>query len=143
MSNEVSPIRVLATDEAWSFLSGHTMGRLAVSVAGQPDIFPINFFVDERTVVFRTAPGSKLLEMTINGAVALEVDAYSTHEAWSVVLKGRAEAIEKQAEIYAAEKLGLRSWVPTVKPVFVRITPTEINGRHFDLGPEPDPDTYE
>ncbi len=139
MSNDEEPIKVLTSDEAWGFLSNHTIGRLAVSVAGQPDIFPINYYADGRTVVFRTAPGNKLLEVTINSAVALEVDVYNTHEAWSVVLKGTATAIEKQAEIYAAENLPLKSWVPTVKPVFVRIAPSEIHGRHFTLGPEPDP----
>lgn len=140
MSNAEGPITELTKDEAWDFLRKRTMGRLAVSVAGQPDIFPINYFADETSIVFRTAPGSKLLEVTINAAVALETDSYSTQEAWSVVVKGNAVVLEKQADIYAAEALPLRSWVPTVKPVFVRVTPSEIHGRHFQLGPEPEPD---
>ena len=36
------------------------VGRLAVSIKEQPDIFPINFVVDHGTVVFRTAEGTKL-----------------------------------------------------------------------------------
>ena len=140
MTNDEEPIRVLSKDEAWAFLRQRTIGRLAVSVAGQPDIFPINYFADDSSFVFRTAPGSKLLEVTINGAVALETDVYSENEAWSVVVKGTAVVIEKQVDLYAAEALPLRSWVPTVKPVYVRVTPTEINGRHFNLGPEPQPD---
>jgi hypothetical protein len=84
-----------------------------------------------------------LLEVTINGSVAVETDAYSESEAWSVVVKGTARVIEKQTDLYAAEALPLRSWVPTVKPVFIRVTPTEITGRHFTLGPEPDPDLTE
>lgn len=140
MSNDEGPITILSSDEAWDFLRKRTMGRLAVSVAGQPDIFPINYFADEDSIVFRTAPGSKLLEVTINAAVALEADAYGANEAWSVVVKGTAAVLEKQAEVYAAEALPLRSWVPTVKPVYVRVTPSEIHGRHFQLGPEPEPD---
>ncbi|MET0934019.1 MAG: pyridoxamine 5'-phosphate oxidase family protein [Mycetocola sp.] len=140
MSSNDGPITTLTNEEAWEFLRQRTMGRLAVSVAGNPDIFPINYYADDGSLVFRTAPGSKLLEVTINAAVAFEVDSHSATEAWSVVMKGTAEVLEKQADIYAAEALPLRSWVPTVKPVFVRVTPTEINGRHFDLGPEPEPD---
>ncbi|SFN91140.1 pyridoxamine 5'-phosphate oxidase family protein [Mycetocola miduiensis] len=140
MSSIDEPITVLTKEEAWDFLRERTMGRLAVSVAGHPDIFPINYYADENSFVFRTAPGSKLLEVTINASVAFEVDSYSTTEAWSVVVKGEAAILEKQADIYAAEALPLRSWVPTLKPVFVRVTPSEINGRHFDLGPEPEPD---
>ena len=35
--------RELDRDEAWKLLKGQTVGRLAVSVAGQPDVFPVNF----------------------------------------------------------------------------------------------------
>jgi nitroimidazol reductase NimA-like FMN-containing flavoprotein (pyridoxamine 5'-phosphate oxidase superfamily) len=142
MSNDDEPITILSTAESWVFLRQRTMGRLAVSVAGHPDIFPINYYADDNSIVFRTAPGSKLLEVTINNSVAMETDAYSATEAWSVVVKGTATVIEKQADVYAAEALPLRSWVPTVKPVFVRVTPTEINGRHFALGPEPESDPF-
>jgi nitroimidazol reductase NimA-like FMN-containing flavoprotein (pyridoxamine 5'-phosphate oxidase superfamily) len=140
MSRNDGPITVLTTDEAWEFLQHRTVGRLAVSVAGQPDIFPINYHAGEDFIIFRTAPGSKLLEMTINQSVALEADTYSEKEAWSVVVKGRAAVLDRQVDIYAAEALPLRSWVPTVKPVYVRVTPTEVNGRRFELGPEPDLD---
>jgi nitroimidazol reductase NimA-like FMN-containing flavoprotein (pyridoxamine 5'-phosphate oxidase superfamily) len=140
MPNDDEPITVLTKEEAWEFLRRRTMGRLAVSVAGQPDIFPINYYADDDSLVFKTAPGTKLLEVTINNSVAVETDAYSGSEAWSVVVKGTAAVIEKQADLYTAEELPLRSWVPTVKSVFVRVTPSEINGRHFNLGPEPDPD---
>lgn len=140
MSRDEGPITVLSREQAWEFLRQRTMGRLAVSVAGQPDIFPINYYADESSIVFRTAPGSKLLEVTINGSVALETDAYSDTEAWSVVVQGSASVLERQADISAAEALPLRSWVPTVKPVYVRVTPTEVNGRHFELGPEPEDD---
>jgi uncharacterized protein len=140
MTSDTEPIEILSRDEAWEFLRKRTMGRLAVSVGGQPDIFPINYYAGDSYLIFRTAQGSKLLEVTINGSVALEADAYGSNEAWSVVVKGQAEVLEKQADIYAAEALPLRTWIPTVKPVFVRVTPVEINGRHFHLGPEPDSD---
>jgi uncharacterized protein len=142
MATERDPISELDRDEAWKLLTGQSVGRLAVSVAGQPDIFPVNFHADDTSVVFRTAPGSKLLKVTINATVAFETDAYDTDEAWSVVVKGTAHVLEKQAEIFAAEAIGLRSWIPTVKPVYVQIVPTEVSGRRFQFGPEPEPDPY-
>jgi uncharacterized protein len=142
MATDRDPISELDRDEAWKLLKGQSVGRLAVSVAGQPDVFPVNFHADDTSVVFRTAPGSKLLKVTINATVAFETDAYDTDEAWSVVVKGTAHVLEKQAEIFAAEAVGLRSWIPTVKPVFVRIVPTEVSGRRFQFGPEPEPDLY-
>ena len=54
-----------------------------------------------------------------------------------MVVKGTARVLEKQAEIFAAEAIGLRSWIPTVKTVFVRIVPTEVTGRRFQFGQNP------
>jgi nitroimidazol reductase NimA-like FMN-containing flavoprotein (pyridoxamine 5'-phosphate oxidase superfamily) len=142
MATDSDPITELDRDEAWKLLKGQAVGRLAVSVAGQPDVFPVNFHANDTSIVFRTAPGSKLLEVTINATVAFETDSYNTDEAWSVVVKGRAHVLDKQAEIFAAEAIGLRSWVPTIKTVFVRIVPTEVTGRRFEFGPEPDLDPY-
>lgn len=36
-------VRVLTPDEAWKLLGAADFGRLALSVDGQPDIFPVNF----------------------------------------------------------------------------------------------------
>jgi len=123
----------LSRTEAWELLQSRTMGRLAVSVAGQPDIFPINYHADDNSVLMRTASGTKLLEVTINQSVAFETDVYGPHEAWSVVIKGQAVILENPADIAAAESLPLRSWIPTEKPVFIRILPSEVTGRRFRL----------
>jgi len=132
-------ITELTTDQCWNLLRSTAIGRIAASAAGLVDIFPINYAVDEaaRTVYFRTAPGTKLLELAINDRVALEIDGHDEHEAWSVVVKGRAERVERQSEMDAAETLGLEPWIPTLKYRWVRITPTEVTGRRFALGPEP------
>ncbi len=133
-----SVITVLSEEESWSLLSAETFGRLATAAAGEVEIFPINFVVDDRTVVFRTAPGTKLLELTVSPRVALEIDQTGDDEATSVVLKGRAVRIDAQQDIDAADLLPLRPWVPTLKYDFVRIVPEEITGRRFRLGPEPE-----
>jgi nitroimidazol reductase NimA-like FMN-containing flavoprotein (pyridoxamine 5'-phosphate oxidase superfamily) len=132
------PVDDLSEAEAWALLDGATFGRLAVSVADQPEIFPVNFFADGRSILFRTAEGTKLLELTINSAVAFESDSHTEEEAWSVVVKGHATALERQEEIFAADQLPLTPWIPTLKYVYVRITPTEISGRRFVRSPEPD-----
>lgn len=140
MFTDENPITVLGRSESWELLRRRTVGRIAASVAGQPDIFPINYYADDSSILFRTAPGTKLLEVTINGFLAFETDLYDPYEAWSVVVKGVATVLEKQADVYAAEALPLRSWLPTLKPVFVRILPTEVTGRRFRFGTEPELD---
>ena len=51
---------ILSDEECWALLEAQEVGRLGVSVAGEVDIFPLNFVVTDRTIVFRTAEGSKL-----------------------------------------------------------------------------------
>jgi uncharacterized protein len=132
------PITVLTEAESWKMLATTALGRLAVSVANRPEIFPVNFYVDHDSILIRTAQGTKLVSLTINENVAFEADGYSESDAWSVVARGTAVALESQEEIMGANSLPFKPWVPTLKYVFVRITPTEISGRHFQLGPEPD-----
>jgi nitroimidazol reductase NimA-like FMN-containing flavoprotein (pyridoxamine 5'-phosphate oxidase superfamily) len=129
-----SPVTKLSDEQCWKLLGGSSFGRLATSALGMVDIMPINYVVDKGTLVFRTAPGSKLLEISVSNIVAFEIDNYRANDAWSVVLKGTAEMITNPYDIVLAEALPLNPWVPTDKPIFVRITPTDITGRHFSFG---------
>ena len=128
---------VLSEEECWNLLSRHELGRLAVAADGEPDIFPVNYVIDGPRVLFRTAPGSKLAELSANPDVAFEVDEYDETYAASVVLKGVAKRLELQVEIDAADALPLTSWIPTLKYRWVSISPTSITGRRFERGPEP------
>jgi nitroimidazol reductase NimA-like FMN-containing flavoprotein (pyridoxamine 5'-phosphate oxidase superfamily) len=64
----------LSDNECWEILDRERFGRLAVAVHGDPDIFPVNFLVDDGKLLMRTAPGTKLTELVINSAVAVEAD---------------------------------------------------------------------
>src|SRR6476469_7841521 len=107
-------VNEFTTDECWELLRQNELGRLAVAAAGQIDIFPVNYYADGKTILFRTAQGTKLLELTISGQVAFEIDGYSDTEAWSIVVKGPAVPLESQQEILEADALPLRPWVPTL-----------------------------
>ena len=128
----------LNEDECWDLLARRQLGRLALAVDGEPDIFPVNYVVDGPRVLFRTAPGSKLAVLSVNPRVAFEVDEYDETYGASVVLKGVAKRLELQREIDAADALPLTPWIPTLKYRWVRIAPTSITGRRFERGPEPD-----
>lgn len=129
---------VLSDDECWQLLSDESLGRLATSIGAQPEIVPVNFVVQNRTVLFRSAEGTKLISTVINNVVAFEADGYNDAGAWSVIVKGAAHVLETAADIQEAEAAHLRPWIPTLKLRFVRIIPSEITGRRFTFGPEPD-----
>ena len=126
-------IEGLDEQACWDLLAGVSVGRLAVDIAGQPEIFPINHVVDDRTIVFRTGPGTKLAGAVLNERVAYEIDGYEPHDrvAWSVVVKGTAAQIEEMSEVFAADELPLFPWAAFPKPDFVRITPNVVSGRRF------------
>lgn len=134
---DTNPITPVEEDTCWGYLASQEVGRLATASEGQPEIFPINYCVDGQSVVFRTASGSKLTELTANAQVAFEVDGWTEEGGWSVVLKGTAAEITDERELALADKMPLLPWVPTVKRHYVRITPEELTGRRFAFGPEP------
>jgi hypothetical protein len=134
-------MEILEDDACWALLDQEEVGRLAVSVAGDVDIFPINYVVADRMIVFRTAEGSKLTELAANARVALEIDGYDAAEgeAWSVVLKGMAQLLDRFSDIYPAEELPLFPWNASPKQWFVRVRPIKVSGRRFTVVPEQRP----
>jgi nitroimidazol reductase NimA-like FMN-containing flavoprotein (pyridoxamine 5'-phosphate oxidase superfamily) len=135
-----NPVLELDDEQSWKLLEGTRHGRLVVSVAGDPDIFPVNYLTSGRKIYLRTAPGNKLAQLTINSTVLFETDGMLSDEAWSVVLRGTARVLSNSAEITAVEELGLKSWVPTLKDFYVEIEPASVTGRHFQLGEQPERD---
>ena len=133
-----NPVLELDDEQSWKLLEATQHGRLVVSVAGEPDIFPVNYVTSDRKIYLRTAPGNKLAQLTIHSRVLLETDGILSDEAWSVVLRGTARVLTKSAELAAVEDLGLKSWVPTLKDFYVEIVPTSVSGRHFELGEQPE-----
>ena len=138
-------IEELAIEECWTLLDRHTVGRLAVDIAGWPDIFPINYIVDDGTIVFRSGAGTKLAGAVLNRHVAFEIDGYLADEqvAWSVVVKGNASEIESMLNRYRADDLPLFPWVDSVKPDFVRIDPLLVTGRRFRVSAAVAPEAWD
>src|SRR5450631_487685 len=126
-------VELLAT-QSWTLLRETVVGRLAVIVDDRPDIFPVNHLVDHGSVVFRTAAGTKLAG-AVGHWVAFEVDGYDveTASAWSVVVKGRAQEVNRLYDVLDVVGLPLFPWHSAPKPHFIRIEPDSITGRRFEV----------
>jgi nitroimidazol reductase NimA-like FMN-containing flavoprotein (pyridoxamine 5'-phosphate oxidase superfamily) len=57
---------VLDENDCWRLLQAVEVVRVAVAVAGDVEVFPINSVVDRDTLVFRTAEGTKLAALALN-----------------------------------------------------------------------------
>jgi hypothetical protein len=127
--------RKLTIDQCWDLLASSIVGRLALVVDGHPEIFPVNFVLQRRSIVFRTAPGTKLWESTKQEPAAFEIDGYepSTQQAWSVIVRGTTSLIEDPDEQSAVDTLGLEPWEPGTKQHYVRLSPQALTGRRFKV----------
>jgi nitroimidazol reductase NimA-like FMN-containing flavoprotein (pyridoxamine 5'-phosphate oxidase superfamily) len=138
MPFDVEP-KVLSENECLALLRSRDVGRIAFAVDGRVEIFPINYGVEGTVIVFRTSPGTKLVEVP-KRAVAFEVDSWDpdTGVGWSVVAKGHAEEVTTNVG-RVAEHL---RWIPA-HPVapgershWIGVVPSEITGREFHAPPQ-------
>ncbi len=125
---------ILPVHECWDLLGGMTLGRLVTSVDGQPEIFPVNYAVQRRTVLFRTAEGTKLVSTAINNRVLFEVDDHNVAGGWSVIIKGTARSLRTDEELGEAERAQVLPWTSSEKTHYVRIIPESVTGRRFTFG---------
>ncbi len=128
-------VTILPVHECWELMAGVTLGRLVTSVDGQPEIFPVNYVVQNHTVLFRTAEGTKLVSTAINNRVLFEVDDHNVAEGWSVIIKGRARSLRTNEQIEEAERAQLLPWTSYEKSHYVRVMPEMVTGRRFRFGP--------
>jgi uncharacterized protein len=129
---------ILSEHECWDLLSSVALGRLVTSVGDQPEIFPVNFAVQHRTVLFRTAEGTKLVSVAMNHRVVFEADGHDAAEGWSVIVKGMTRTLHADDEIAEAQRAQLLPWTAGVKSHYVRVRPSMITGRRFRFGRQPD-----
>ncbi|WP_338747959.1 pyridoxamine 5'-phosphate oxidase family protein [Janibacter alittae] len=127
-----TPPRTMSAGECWQALREHEFGRLAYRLLGDVHITPINYAVDGDALLFRTAQGNKLLSAVMHEPVALEIDELGSEDAWSVVVRGRAEVLG-ETDAQRAEQVPLRPWVAGDKDSVVRIVAVEVTGRRFRL----------
>jgi uncharacterized protein len=125
-------LEVLPFDSCLSLLAAVSVGRVGFVADGEVLVLPVNFVMDGQAVVFRTASGSKLAGAEDRSAVAFEADNYDdiTQSGWSVLVRGRAEVVEDDAEIGRLSRLGLYSWASALdRPFWIRVRPTSVTGR--------------
>ena len=123
--------------ECYALLETAQLGRVAICAPNWgPVIRPVNYLLYEKSVVFRTARGSKFTALLLSGHAAFEVDAVdqSSRTGWSVIVTGRAEEVENAAELQRLDRLALEPWAPGDKPHWVRIRTVTVSGRRIKVG---------
>jgi len=134
--------RAINTDEGFSLLArgGQHVGRLIVTVGGEPVIFPLNFAVDGEAIVFRTQTGTKLTGITRSLATFEVDDIDASGQGWAVAFEGLAQEVidadpESMRDRIAA--IDLETWPGGDRPHVVRIRPYRVHGTAWSAIPAP------
>lgn len=134
------PVQELTVEQCWQLLGDEEFGRLAYRLVDEVHIVPINYLVDNRCLLFRTASGNKLLAAALHSDVAFEIDWRDDLSAWSVVARGTLRRLGED-EQHRLDDLPHQPWVDTPKYDVIELTPAEVTGRSFQLHrPESDHD---
>jgi uncharacterized protein len=126
--------RELSPSECEGLLRAGVVGRVALSTPGGPHIVPVNYSVVDSAVVIRTSPYGVLGTYGRDSALAFEVDGFD-HErqrGWSVVARGRAEAVHDPEQIDRIRRVWEpRPWASGSRSLFLRLHWTELSGRQL------------
>ncbi|WP_038468253.1 pyridoxamine 5'-phosphate oxidase family protein [Arthrobacter sp. PAMC 25486] len=134
-TNVVPKPEILNLQQCWHLLQQTSIGRLALTVEGRPDVFPVNYKVDQETIFFRTGGGTKFSSLEGGTNVAFEADAVSAEfgTAWSVVVKGRAVVATSTNTNLDTISGALFPWQGVEQEHLIRIVPETVTGRRYTL----------
>jgi nitroimidazol reductase NimA-like FMN-containing flavoprotein (pyridoxamine 5'-phosphate oxidase superfamily) len=106
--------RIYELDErrCLALLATASVGRIGISSQALPAIFPVNFVLHDRNIVFRTVRGTKLQAAVAGAVVAFEVDSIgsASTESWSILVRGVAQEVTDPVERSELERIAPSSW---------------------------------
>jgi len=135
---DVQGLQILDEDTCWHLVESTEVGRLGFSSDDRPLILPVNHRVLDRSVVFRTAEGSKLTAAVLRRPVVFEVDGWSTdhRSGWSVLVHGVAMPVRGGPLLERLTELDLEPWAnEAIRTEWVRIRTKEVSGRATPVKP--------
>jgi nitroimidazol reductase NimA-like FMN-containing flavoprotein (pyridoxamine 5'-phosphate oxidase superfamily) len=126
-------LELLTPEECRALLARGSMGRVAVTVAALPAIFPVSYSILGDAIIFLTGEGTKLRAAAQRAVVAFQVDEFDldAHTGWSVLAVGIATEIAHGDELAVVEALGLEPMAGGDRNHFVKIQPELVSGRRL------------
>jgi uncharacterized protein len=116
--------------ECLELLAGHKVGRVAYCDELGPVVLPVNYVLDQETVVVQTSPYSALATHLRSAPASFEIDDfdYYNQSGWSVLVRGNAAHVDT-ADLPDDNRPA--AWAEGVRTFHVRITPHDISGRRL------------
>jgi nitroimidazol reductase NimA-like FMN-containing flavoprotein (pyridoxamine 5'-phosphate oxidase superfamily) len=127
----------LTEEECFKHLEHRSIGRVAISVAGIPAVFPVNYQVVDGVIYFTSGEGIKLQAANRMDVVTFQIDEFDTcyHHGWSVLAVGTARVVDDPQLVDDVRRSGLRPWAPGHRDSVIQIKPEFVSGRHITFHP--------
>ncbi|MBM9504436.1 helix-turn-helix domain-containing protein [Actinacidiphila acididurans] len=126
----------LPPQESMALLSGHGVGRIALTTDAGPAILPVNYDVIDGDIVLRTAPADPV-SLAAGHEVAFEVDRIdeALSSGWSVLVVGPADEVTDAGEVRGLRGRAYTTpWVGGDREMWLRIRPVRVTGRRITAG---------
>ncbi len=136
-------LSTMDVDTCLELLASKHLGRLALNDDGGPVVLPVNYVVDQGSVLFRTDEGTKLAAAQTMDAATFQADHVDeVHRlGWSVMVRGRVTEVVDPEELDRVRQLPLHPFVGGERPRYVRLLSASMTGRRIAL-PEGIPDGW-
>jgi nitroimidazol reductase NimA-like FMN-containing flavoprotein (pyridoxamine 5'-phosphate oxidase superfamily) len=132
--------RTLTEEECWTLLRVNVVGRVGFDMGHGIRIHPVNYAVDDRSILLRTAPDTELsrcVDLFSDGAlVAFQVDDVDLdrHRGWSVLAQGGIGTVDAAEAEHLTSQWSPHPWAAEEKPLLLRIVPVQVTGRVVGRG---------
>ena len=126
-------VEPLSQEECLALLASVSIGRIGTTIDALPVVLPITFALHNGIIMFRTMPGTKLHDATLNAVVALQADHYNDDDpfGWSVLVQGMTQEVTDPHLLAAVRLLPLGAWAPHGR--YNALEPAIVSGRHIVL----------
>lgn len=123
----------LTPSECWALATTQSMGRLGFFHEGLLNIFPVNYFVLDEQVYFRTTTDGIIATSHLEHA-AFQTDFadMTTRSGWTVLVNGpvaRVEDPDLLTKLWG--KIAEEPWAPGLRDQFYALKPTLVRGRRL------------
>jgi uncharacterized protein len=123
-------LHVLDPAECELLLRRGSFGRLVLSTPEGPEIFPVNYAVQDDAIVVRTSPSGAIARHADAAEVVFEIDRVDEEywSGWSVVARGRGELASDPTDDVTVGR-PVRSWVAEDRDSELRVAWHALTGR--------------
>jgi uncharacterized protein len=121
----------LDRQECMELLAAKSVGRIAYAVDNGARILPVNYILNNDSIIFRTVPAGEIFHHALESICAFEIDETDEffEAGWSVVAVGRLELATE--EDFASMRYGKlpQPWAGGNRWMFLRLPCDQVSGR--------------